>query len=95
MIRERLGELDHAEKVVDGKPLPVLGGQLSGQRPDNLLPLFGAFLLKNFATDAVADAPIEQHQRRIDGSRRGIAGLLDEGANVRQQFGRKNLPSAN
>src|SRR5207248_988824 len=51
--------------------------------------VFGALLLQDVAADAVADAPVEQHQRRVDGPGRGVAGVLDQGADVRHQLRRR------
>jgi hypothetical protein len=93
-VWEDFGELDHPKQVIGGKALPVFGGQLSGQRPDNLLPVFGSLLAEDIPTDPLADAPVEQDQSRIHRTCSGVADLVDKRADVGQQFvrhGRRGL----
>jgi hypothetical protein len=69
-------------------PLAVLGDQFCRQCRQNLFAVLGPLLLQHVRADSGADAPVEQHEGRVDGPGGGLAGLLDQGTKIRQQVGR-------
>lgn len=62
-----LGEFQHTGEVVVSIAHAVVVAQFLGQRPKNPISVVGPFFLEDVAADAVADAPVDEHESRVDG----------------------------
>ena len=77
-IRELLGELHHAAQVARLEAAPVAGHQLCRQRRHNLLPVFSALVVKDFAVDLLPDAPEQIDRGAACLPRQRASGFLDQ-----------------
>lgn len=59
------GKTRYVVQVFRGEAVPVVGFQLSRQCRDNLLTVGGAFVAQRFGANAVADEPVNLHQRAV------------------------------
>lgn len=65
-LRKKLCKLHHPPKRLDGVVTSELSSQFSRQCRDNLVAITGPLRLQNVATDAVANLPVQNYERRID-----------------------------
>ena len=84
-VRKHLSKASHIGQIALGEAVSEFSRQLSTQCVENLLPIFCPLLLQDVRTDAVADGPIEQHERGIHGAGDLFAGTEDELAQVGHQ----------
>jgi len=76
-VRVELSELDHPSQALLGEASPVIGGQLSRHRRDDLLPVAGPLMAEGVRQDPLPDLPVEEYLGRIDGSGDSNAGRLN------------------
>lgn len=70
-LGERGGEFDHTAQILLPKAAPIVAGKLLGQDRQDFFPVPGSLAGQHLRMDALADAPEQQGQFRID--RRGDA----------------------
>jgi len=85
LIRERDGELDHPAQVLLPEAPPVVAGKLLGQGRQDFLAVPGPLAGQHLRMDALADAPEQQCQLRIDRRGGALVRRLYQCPNVAQQ----------
>jgi hypothetical protein len=78
--------LDHSEQIVPSESLAVFGGQLSGHRPDNFLPVLGTTFAQKLPANPITDRPVQKDQPRVDRAGNCVAARINDRPQVAEQF---------
>ena len=81
-VRKHLGESDHVEQIRARETVTELSRQLVGKGLDYALAVLGTSGADDFATQTIANLPIQHYESGVDALRNSAAGSFDERANL-------------
>jgi len=77
MVGENIGKLHHSTEVLFGEGAAILRRQLTRQCVHDLFAVLGPLFLQDLPVDPLADLPIQQGRRGVDGHCDLLVALLD------------------